>query len=131
MTSSPLFERRTRQRFPAVRDGKPYVWLLIGNERWPLIDLSLDGFSVPVETPLPQDAAFDFALRLSDAPDKVRGQAQIMNTVGNSAGCRFISLDGDGEARVFEWLTVIVICAAKLRITAKEAEAIVRGPSLI
>lgn len=131
MNSSPLFERRTRQRFPAVRDGKPYVWLLLGNERWPLNDLSLDGFSVPADTPIPPEEAFDFALRLSDAPDTVRGQAQVMNTVGGVTGCRFVTLEGDGEARVFEWLTVIVICAAKLRITAKEAEAIVRGPSLI
>lgn len=127
----PFPERRSRQRFPALRDGKPYVWLLLGTERWPLCDLSLDGFSVAAETPLVAGAAFDFVLKLSDAPDKVKGLAQTMNTVGGLTGCRFVSIEGDGEARIFEWLTVIVICAAKLRITTKEAEAIVRGPSLI
>jgi hypothetical protein len=132
MSLPALFpERRARQRFPAVRDGKPYVWLLLGDARWPLSDLSLDGFSVAQETPLKPGDTFEFALKLSDAPDKVKGVAEAMSTLGGLTGCRFVSVEGEGEARVFEWLTVIVICAAKLRITAKEAESIVRGPSLI
>jgi len=126
-----LPERRSRQRFPALRDGKPYVWLLLNNERWPLNDLSLDGFSVGDEVPLHQGAPFDFVLRLVDAPEKVIGRAQAMNSEGGLIGCRFLSVEGCGEGLIFEWLTVIVICSAKLRITVKEAEAIVKGPSLI
>lgn len=127
----PLPERRTRQRFSALRDGKPYVWLVLDNQRWPLNDLSLDGFSVTSDAPLPVGEAFDFILKLADAPDKVKGQARAMNAENGLKGCSFLAVEGDGEARIFEWLTVIVICSAKLRITAREAEAIVKGPSLI
>lgn len=124
-------ERRTRQRFPALRNGKPCLWLEFAAARWALNDLSLDGFSIPAEAPLNPGESFDFVLRLDDAFDKVRGKAQAMNEAGGMTGCRFLSFEGEGAERIFEWLTVIVICSAKLRITAKEAEAIVKGPSLI
>ena len=124
-------ERRTRQRFPALRNGKPCLWLECAGGRWPLNDLSLDGFSLSTEAPQGGDEPFDFVLRLDDAFDKVRGKAITVNQLGKLRGYRFVSLEGQGAERVFEWLTVIVICSAKVRITAKEAEAIVKGPSLI
>ena len=129
-------ERRQRQRFAAQRDGKTCVSVSInGGTSLPIIDLSLDGFSIPAEA-ITSNREFDFEMRLIDGfGDKVRGRARAMNTVpgqtGPQAGCSILTLtDGDGQT-LQEWLTVIVICGASVRLSPQDAEAIVKGPSLI
>lgn len=128
-------ERRQRQRFAALRDGKPCIEIILDGQRLPLTDLSLDGFSLSARFPLPE-GEFDFSLRLIDGfGDKITGCAQVMNRVGDAAhgqtGCRFVSLSPGGEQTLQEWLVVIVICSASVRLSSREAEAIVQGPSLI
>jgi hypothetical protein len=129
--SESSFERRQRQRFAAIRDGKPCIEVLIGEKRIPLIDLSLDGFGVPSNEECPA-GEFDFVMRLIDGfGDKVKGRAMAMNQAPGQTGCRFISLDAGNEKILLEWLTVIVICGASVRLTPADAEAIVKGRSLI
>lgn len=135
MTLPAPSERRQRQRFAALRDGRPCIEINIAGQRSPLIDLSLDGLSLPASFVLPA-GEFDFSLRLIDGfGDKVTGRAQVMNRIGDIAhgqnGCRFLSLAPGGEQTLQEWLVVIVICSASVRLSTREAEAIVQGPSLI
>lgn len=128
-------ERRQRQRFAALRDGKPAISLHIGDIKTYLIDMSIDGFSIAagiVET----DTEFDFEMRLVDGfGDKVKGRAKAVNKFGpedaGQTGCQFTTLEESGEKILQEWLTVIVICGASVRLTPADAEAIVKGPSLI
>jgi len=47
------------------------------------------------------------------------------------AGCRFRALEGDGAERLRDWLIALVIMNASVRISEKDAAAIVEGPSLI
>ena len=128
-------ERRQRQRFLAKRSGATCFWVAYDGKRIPLIDLSLEGFSIAASQAPDSDAPFAFELRLEGIPDKIKGQAQHMNFVPGEPegqiGCRFISLEGEGAMRLHEWLTIHVIASASVRITAKEAEKIVEGPSLI
>lgn len=133
--NSDYKERRQRQRFAALRDGKPAISLQTGDQRTYLIDLSIDGFSIQAGI-VGMDAEFDFELRLVDGfGDKVRGRAKAVNQLGDATdgqtGCRFVSLEDGGEKMLQEWLTVIVICGASVRLTPADAEAIVKGPSLI
>ena len=128
-------ERRQRQRFAAKRDGKPCINILINGLRLPLIDLSIDGFSVPAGNGLAL-GKFDFEMRLIDGfGDKVQGHAEAVNQIGDSAtgqiGCHFLELSEQASKTLQEWLTVIVICGASVRLTPDDAEAIVKGPSLI
>lgn len=133
--NSDYQERRQRQRFAAQRDGKPAISLQTGGQRTFLIDLSIDGFSIPAGI-VEAEVEFDFELRLVDGfGDKVRGRAKAMNQLGEGTngqtGCRFLTLAEGGEKMLQEWLTVIVICGASVRLTPADAEAIVKGPSLI
>lgn len=128
-------ERRQRQRFAALRDGRPCIEISVAGERCTLIDLSLDGFSLPASFKLPA-GEFDFVMRLIDGfGDKVSGRACLMNQTGDAArgqsGCRISSLAPGGDKTLHEWLVVIVICSASVRLSSREAEAIVQGPSLI
>ncbi len=128
-------ERRQRQRFLAKRAGSTFFWVMFDDNRVPLLDLSLEGFSIAASAPPTSDQPFAFELRLEGIPDKIKGQAQQMNFVPGEPhgqiGCRFIALEGEGAMRLHEWLTIHVIASASVRITAKEAETIVEGPSLI
>jgi len=128
-------ERRQRQRFQAVRDGKPCFFVLIGEARIPLIDLSLEGFAIAADAGIAPQQEFDFVLRLSDIPDKIRGRARAMNKVPGEGegqiGCRFESFEREGAVDLKEWLTAHVISTASVRISEKEATAIVTGRSLI
>ena len=128
-------ERRQRQRFLAQRSGATCFWVAYDGNRIPLIDLSLEGFSIAATAAPNSDAPFSFELRLEGIPDKIKGQAQHVNYVPGDPegqiGCRFVSLEGEGAVRLHEWLTIHVIASASVRITAKEAEKIVEGPSLI
>ena len=135
MQNTTYSERRQRQRFAARRDGKSCINVQIGSDRQPVIDLSLDGFSIPAGMLAPEHE-FDFEMRLIDGfGDKVRGHARVMNTIpgahGAQTGCRILSLEADGARTLQEWLTVIVICGASVRLSPADAEAIVKGPSLI
>ncbi len=137
MSQDPDYsERRTRQRFVARRWGAVCFWVSIdGGERQALNDLSLEGFSYPLDTPPAQPQRFAFSLHLEGIPDTIRGQAETMNHVfaegGGQLGCRFLSFEDDGEKRLHEWLTTHVIATATVRISEQEAAEIVRGPSLI
>ncbi|MDB5814561.1 MAG: PilZ protein [Rhodocyclales bacterium] len=128
-------ERRQRQRFLAQRAGTTFFWAAFNGQRVPLLDLSLEGFSIAASAPPTSDEAFAFELRLEGIPDKIKGQAQQMNFVPGEPhgqiGCRFVSFEGEGAMRLHEWLTIHVIAGATVRITVKEAEKIVEGPSLI
>ena len=128
-------ERRKRQRFVAKRWGSVCFWIRVDGERIPLNDLSLEGFSVPAEAPLSEPKTFPFVLQIEGIPDEVRGEARTMNFVvgegGGQLGCRFLSFVGDGGMVLHDWLTAHLISTATLRISEKEAAAIVAGPSLI
>ena len=128
-------ERRKRQRFVAKRWGSVCFWVLVDGERLPLNDLSLEGFSMPAGAPLTEQRSFHFVLQLEGIPDEIRGEARTVNFIvgesGSQIGCRFVSFAGEGAARLHDWLTVHLISTATLRISEKEAAAIVAGPSLI
>lgn len=129
-------ERRRRQRFLARNaDGSSPFWVALDGQRLLLNDLSLEGFGIAATQAAASNAPFPFELRLEGIPDRVRGIAEPVNFVPGEPmgqiGCRFVSLEGTGAERLREWLTVHVIRSASVRISAKEAEAIVSGPSLI
>jgi hypothetical protein len=128
-------ERRKRQRFVAQRDGTTCFWVVMDGQKRPLNDLSLEGFGFPGEASEGERREFDFELRLEGIPDKIRGVARVMNHVpgehGGQIGCRFVSFSGDGEADLKDWLTTHVIWSSSVRLSEKEAAAIVSGPSLI
>ncbi|MCL2658694.1 MAG: PilZ domain-containing protein [Betaproteobacteria bacterium] len=134
-SGSDYQERRRNQRFIAKRDGETCFWILMDGQRKPLNDLSLSGFGIPgaAEDATPRE--FDFELRLEGIPDKIRGVARIVNHVPNATGgqigCRFVSFQGDGEENLKEWLTTHVIWSSSVRLSEKEAAAIVSGPSMI
>lgn len=128
-------ERRKRQRFVAQRRGEYCFWVLLDSERLPLLDLSLEGFSVPATSPLASDRTYHFVLQRARVPDEIRGSARVVNYIGNpaggQAGCVFDSIDADGRERLEDWLTAHVLAGASLPITEKDAVHIVSGPSLV
>jgi hypothetical protein len=71
-------------------------------------------------------------LQIDGVPDEIRGMAEGMNFVlgeeGGLFGCRFLSFEGEGATSLHDWLTVHVIATATIRISEKEAAAIVSGP---
>lgn len=128
-------EQRRYQRFSALKDGKPCIDVCIGQIRVHVQDLSLDGFSVASDGVAPEQE-FEFVMRLIDGfGDKIRGRARCMNASSTPTprayGFQFTELSADDARTLQEWLTVIVICAASVRLSPREAEAIVKGPSLI
>ena len=126
-------ERRRIQRFLAQRRGQPYLWGMIGSERVALRDISVDGFAIAATAPPAGGEPFDFVLQREGVPDQIRGRAQAVNFIAASgqAGCRFLVLEGDGAERLRDWLIALVIMNASVRISEKDAAAIVAGPSLI
>lgn len=125
-------ERRTRQRFLAQRRGEQCFWVVLAGQRLALVDLSLEGFSMPsvVEATA---AGFDFVLQREGVPDEIRGRAEVVNPApdGQAVGCRFLDLPESEQARLQDWLVAHVIMSATVRITEKDATAIVRGGSLV
>ncbi|MCL1825689.1 MAG: PilZ domain-containing protein [Betaproteobacteria bacterium] len=127
-------ERRIHQRFIARLDGEPCFWALIGEERLALNDLSLKGFALPTSPALVPGAQFDFILQREGMPDTIQGRAEVASVFGRdalSAGCRIIHFEGDSGERLQEWLVVHVIRNATVRISEKDAAAIVSGRSLV
>jgi hypothetical protein len=128
-------ERRIHQRFVARRQGEACFWAHIGDARYARNDLSLKGFAVPATATLIRGMQFDFTLQRDGVPDAVRGRAEVVNQLGQgdaaSAGCRIISFDDGGIERLQEWLVTHVICSATVRISEKDATAIVSGHSLV
>lgn len=136
LTEAAGSERRKRQRFVAKRWGSVCFWVWIDGVRLPVNDLSLEGFSAPCPTPVAATGrTFPFVLQLEGIPDEVRGEAVTMNFVfgaeGGVLGSRFATLEGDGAMRLHDWLTIHVISTATVRISEREAAAIVSGPSLV
>lgn len=128
-------EKRGRQRFLATRRGEVCFWVLIDDEKLALNDLSPEGFAYPYSTPPPSGRSFDFVLLRRGVPDQIRGRAQVVNYLqgpdGGQAGCSFEQLEGDGTERLEDWLIAHVLANATVRITEKDARAIVTGGSLI
>ena len=127
-------EHRMHQRFVARLRGEPYFWALIGEDRLALNDLSLKGFSLPASSMLTPGAQFDFVLQREGVPDTIRGYAEVANVFGKKdsfAGCRILRFEGDSEKRLQDWLVIHVILCATVRISEKEAAAIVSGRSLV
>ena len=85
------------------------------------------------EAPPAAGEAFDFELHREGVPDRIRGRAQSVNFIAAvaQAGCRFLVLEDDGADRLRDWLVALVIMNASVRISEKDAAAIVAGPSLI
>lgn len=133
--SNSVFERRRRQRFVARRDGAYCFSVVIEGGRLPVLDLSLEGFSVPAETPPQADRQFEFALRRNGHEGEIRGMARMVNFVGSvsggQAGCMFDTFEGDGRSRLEAWLREHVYAVAAVPITPDEASRIVTGPSLV
>lgn len=128
-------ERRSRQRFVASRRGDTCFWALVNGVRRPLNDLSLEGFSLPASADLETGLGFSFVLQREGVPDRIEGHARVVNQVGlgqeRKAGCRFTEVDEDGVARLKDWLVAHVLASATVRISERDAAAIVSGPSLI
>ncbi|MDD3674049.1 MAG: PilZ domain-containing protein [Thauera propionica] len=126
-------DRRGSQRFVARRRGEPCFWVVIGGERIALNDISPEGFSFQADDPQAFCEELDFVLLRDSVPDEIRGRARRVNYLAGSAqlGCRFVTLQGDGVERLRDWLIAHVIMSATVRITEKDAAAIVNGPSLI
>ncbi len=129
------FERRRRQRFVAKRRGEFCFWVLLDGQRLPLHDLSLEGFSMPHGETRPVGYKFRFVLQRAGVPDEIHGRATCVNHFGDpadlQAGCTFDLLEGDGLARLEDWLTAHVLANATVPITEKDATKIVSGPSLV
>lgn len=130
-------ERRARQRFLAQRRGEPCFWVVVGGHRQALIDISLEGFSMAAVQAVSSEG-FDFVLQRADVPDQIAGRAVVVNPAGGQAGepgrtlgCRFIELPAASLARLEDWLITHVIVSATVRITEKDATAIVLGRSLV
>jgi hypothetical protein len=128
-------ERRLHQRFVARRQDEACFWAMVGEQRIALNDLSVRGFSLPATPSYPIGARFGFTLQRDGVPDLIRGQAEVVNQIGNGTsaniGCRIVDFEGDGAERLQEWLVTHVICSATVRITEKDAAAIVAGRPLI
>lgn len=128
-------ERRSRQRFLATRRGDICFWALVNGVRRPLNDLSLEGFSLPASADLETGHSFSFVLQREGVPDRIDGQARVVNQVGEGqerkAGCRFAEVDEEGVARLKDWLVAHVLANATVRISERDAASIVSGPSLI
>ncbi|MDR2925902.1 MAG: PilZ domain-containing protein [Azoarcus sp.] len=127
-------ERRIHQRFVARLHGEPCFWVLIGEERLALNDLSLKGFSLPASPALAPGAQFDFTLQRENVPDAIKGRAEVANIFGKNmpfAGCRILQFEDGGAERLQDWLVIHVILNATVRISEKDATAIVSGRSLI
>lgn len=126
-------ERRSKQRFVARRRGEPCFWLVLDGQRIALNDLSAEGFSYPSPTPRANAEVFDFVLQREGLPDEIRGRAETVNYLADAAqtGCHFLGIEGDGAQRLRDWLIAHVIVSASVRITEKDAAAIVAGPSLV
>ena len=128
-------ERRARQRFVATRRGDICFWALVNGVRRPLNDLSLEGFSLPASADLETGHCFSFVLQREGVPDRIDGQARVVNQVGTGqerkAGCRFAEVDEEGVLRLKDWLVAHVLANATVRISERDAANIVSGPSLI
>ena len=128
-------ERRIHQRFVARLRGEPCFWALVGEERMALGDLSLKGFALAAAPVLARGRQFDFTLRREGVPDAIRGRAEVVSLFGKgktaSAGCRILRFEDDGSERLRDWLVTHVIRSATVRITEKDAAAIVAGRSLV
>lgn len=133
----PAAERRARQRFVAKRRGDDCFWALVSGQRLTLNDLSLEGFSLPASPALGTGLVFDCVLQRDGLPDEIRGRAEVVNQIPANmgetalAGCRFVQLDEGNAERLRDWLVAHVLVNATVRITEKDATAIVSGPSLV
>lgn len=129
-------ERRARQRFLAQRRGETCFWAAVNENRLPLVDLSLEGFSVQAGSVLPADR-FEVTLQRADVPDEIRACAMVADPVAATSdsarplGCRFVDLPPVAQERLQDWLVAHVIMSATVRITEKDATAIVCGGSLV
>lgn len=130
-----LIERRRRQRFIAAQEGRPRFRVIIDGESLPVLDLSLEGFSMPVATPPAANRDLHFILQHAAHGGEVCGVARVVNyqgaPAGGQAGCAFASIDGDGRERLERWLSEHVRAGASVPITAPEAASIVNGRSLV
>ncbi|MDR0564285.1 MAG: PilZ domain-containing protein [Azoarcus sp.] len=127
-------ERRIHQRFVARLHGEPCFWACIGEESFPLDDLSLKGFALAATTRMPKGTQFDFTLQRQGIPDIIQGRAEAVGVFGKDAlsiGCRITHFEDDGAQRLKDWLIAHVIRCATVRISEKDAAAIVSGHSLI
>ena len=72
-------------------------------------------------------------LQREGLPDEIRGRAETVSYLADAAqtGCHFLGIEGDGAQRLRDWLIAHVIVSASVRITEKDAAAIVAGPSLV
>ena len=134
----PVFdvtERRQHQRFIARRGGRYCFWAEIDGQRYPLLDLSMHGFAVAPQNLPAVGETLTFTLFREGVPDKISGQAEVRNHVGQGekrqAGCRFLTLSDDESTRLMEWLTAHVLMTTSVPISEKDAEKIVSGPPLI
>jgi hypothetical protein len=127
-------ERRIHQRFVARLHGEPCFWALVGDARLALNDLSLKGFSMIASPAFAKGARFHFTLQREGVPDAIRGRAEVTGLFGKDeifAGCRIVEFEGDDAERLHDWLVTHVIRSATVRITEKDASAIVAGHSLV
>ncbi|QID16543.1 hypothetical protein G3580_02215 [Nitrogeniibacter mangrovi] len=130
-------ERRQRQRVIVDQDSATVFRLSCDGAPMHVRDVSLDGFAMQAATA--PDARHEFAFRLehSRLPGVITGRAQVVNYArgvtadSGVAGCRILSVDGDGGEMLAQWLSEHVTRVASLPLTADEARHIVAGPSLV
>lgn len=127
-------ERRRIQRVITTQEGQRRFWLIRGESRIALWDLSLEGFGMPADESPAVGTGFEFAIRRDGEAEDVSGQAEVVNHVKGGAGqigCRITVFNGDGQRRLAQWLADHVLSCASVFISAEEAGEIVSGPSIV
>ena len=78
-------------------------------------------------------ASFAFVLTREGVPDRICGQAKVMNYIAGrqQMGCRFVSFEGSGAEDLRDWLIAHVLMNASVPISEKDAAQIVSGRSVI
>jgi hypothetical protein len=134
MTEDSTEERRCAQRILTSQEGRPPFWLLVGQARLALCDLSLEGFAVPGALGLDEGRAFAFSIEWDGEAGSIHGEAEVVNALGGASGqigCRILALSEDGHERLHRWLAAHVAACAAVPISAEEAAEIVSGPCIV
>lgn len=134
MTEDTTEERRCIQRILTTQEGKPPFWLLVGQARIGLRDLSLEGFAAPGSPGLEPGRPFAFGIEWEGEAGTVSGEAEVVNRLGagsGQVGCRILAFAGDGRERLHRWLAAHVAACAAVPVSAEEAAEIVSGPCIV
>lgn len=129
-----LVEVRSIQRIMASREGRPAFWLLRGEDRLPLYDLSLEGFAVSGAQGFVRGVRTAFCIARAGSGQAVCGEAEAVNQFGGEqgrTGFRIVSVAAEDQRRLHAWLAEHVLDCAGVPISEADAAAVVAGRSII